>query len=324
MRILITGCGGFMGKHLCNRLMNRTGFWEEAVLFAGVYDETEQRSLEEALLNDGTKMSRWPKILKGDMRDPKQVSAVVKAAKPDYVIHLAAQASVARSFREPELTMAVNVDGTANLLEALRQESPGARILLVGSIDQYGPVDKKEQPVPESHPLAGCSPYGKSKILQEQLARFCVDQYGQDIVLVRAAPHTGPGQARAFAVADWAAQIREMRQGERPHRLITGNLQVIRDITDVRDMAEAYLLLLEKGGTGEVYNAGTGKGVELSRIPPLLGKLGGIEDLQIETDPRRFRPADIPCLVADTAKLRERIGWKPVYTLEETLRDMLA
>ncbi len=325
MRVLVTGAGGFAGAHVCACLLKNTGLWKNIRLFAGVYDEKEQtgflKGLEEyaAITEEDSRI----RILRTDLTNPAEADRMAAEARPDYVLHLAAQSSVSLSFQKPELTMAVNVDGTANLLAALRRHSPKARILIVGSADQYGNVEESRQPIKETEPLAGQSPYGESKILQERLALDCVTRYGQDILLVRAAPHIGRGQSRRFVIADWTAQIREMQEGKRPHKLTVGNTNVIRDMTDVRDIVSAYLLLLKKGKSGEIYNVGSGKGVRLSDIPPVLARIAGISDLELQIDPDRFRPADIPVLVADNTKLRACTGWQPQYTLEQTLTDLL-
>lgn len=313
MRVLITGCGGFVGKHLCSCLEKAEGMWKEAELFACVYNEEEKKRVP----------LPEKQIFISDIRDYEQIYERIEKINPDYVIHLAAQSSVALSFQQPELTMAVNVTGTENLLQALEQVNKEARILLIGSIDQYGNVPKEEQPIKETHPLVSRSPYGESKIKQEALACKRVKEKGQQIVLARSATHVGWGQATTFAIADWVSQVKDMKAGKRPHKLTVGNLDVVRDIADVRDVAWAYLNLLQKGTVGEIYNVSTGRGVCLKDIPPLLGKLAGIDDLEVSIDPKRFRPADIPILVADNHKIYQDIGWRPKYSLEQTLREWL-
>lgn len=333
-RLLITGCGGFAGGHLLAAVKEQAGCgrWQTAdagadackpaeetgeadwTVYAGVLNETE-----------GQRVDLPPaQIVQADMTDRAAVFRMVEAARPDAVVHLAAQASVAVSFREPELTHRVNVDGTGYLLEALRLYAPAARILIVGSVDQYGCVPDERQPIKESEPLTGKSPYGESKRLQEALAASCVREYGQHIILARSAPHVGPGQSRRFAIADWAAQITEMQKQLRPHVLSVGNLSVVRDICDVRDVVRAYLLLLRYGKKGEVYNVGTGTGTRLADIPPMLAALAGIDDLRIQTDADRLRPADIPKLVPDTGRLQACTGFVPRYTICETLQAILA
>lgn len=313
MRVLITGCAGFVGAYLCRAIQQAGGIWEQAEIFAGVYNEEEKKrvSLDPA------------HILLADITNRRQTLEMVQRARPDCIIHLAAQSSVALSFQKPELTMAVNVTGTQNLLDAVEQVCKEARILLIGSIDQYGSVEQEKQPVKETQPLTGRSPYGQSKIQQEAMALAYGTKRGLDIVLARSATHIGPGQATTFAIADWVEQVKEMKQGKRPHELTVGNLDVIRDIADVRDVVRAYLCLIEKGASGEIYNVSTAKGRCLKEIPPLLGRLAGIMDLQVKIDPARFRPADIPMLVADNTKICQETGWRVQYQLEETLIQWL-
>lgn len=321
-RLLITGCGGFAGGHLLAAADADTGvrrFGEKPVetdwmVYAGVLNADEGRRVD----------LPPAQILQADMTDRAAVFQMVETARPDAVVHLAAQASVALSFREPALTHRVNVEGTGFLLEALRLYAPKARVLIVGSIDQYGCVPDERQPIKEDEPLTGQSPYGESKRLQEALAVSCVRDYGQDIILARSAPHVGTGQSRRFAIADWAAQITEMKKQQRPHILSVGNLSVVRDFCDVRDVVRAYLLLLRYGQKGEVYNVGAGTGVRLADVPPMLAALAGIDDLQIQTDADRLRPADIPRLVPDIGKLRACTGFTPHYRISETLKAILA
>ncbi len=320
MRILITGAAGFVGIHLLTYLTEQSRGEEEPLeLFAGVRNLQEQEILKNIRLESRDRLH----VIQADITDEKAVNEMAAYAVPDYVIHLAAQSSVALSFQKPELTYAVNVDGTEYLLTALRRYSPDARILIVGSIDQYGNVPASCQPIPEMYPLTGESPYGQSKRRQEQLASDAWKIHGQKIIAVRSSPHIGTGQARTFAIADWAAQIREMQAGKRSHELVTGNLDVVRDITDVRDIINAYWLLLKKGIPGEIYNVGRGEGVRLSDIPPLLAEIAGITDLIIRQDPARLRPVDVPMLIPDVSRLKSHTGWEAKYRLEDTLRDVV-
>lgn len=245
----------------------------------------------------------------GDVLDSDALSAAVKEV--DAVVHLAAASSVGRSFGDAAEVWRTNVLGTVNVVEAMRAEAPSARLLLASSGEVYGRAEVV--PTPEEAPVAPVSPYAASKAAAE-LA--CI---GVDAVVARAFPHTGPGQDERFAVGSWAAQLARLRS-EGGGTLRVGDLEVERDLTDVRDVCRAYRLLLDAPvGT---YNVCSGRTVPLSRVVDVLVAAAGVP-VTVERDEERLRPAEIRVLAGDPSKLHTATGWEPEIPLERTLGDAL-
>jgi GDP-4-dehydro-6-deoxy-D-mannose reductase len=281
-RTLVTGASGFVGIHLLELL------GDEAV-------PTE-----------------------ADVTDPEAVARVVRETEPRAVIHLAALSSVGDSWEAPSRTWEVNALGTVNVLEAVRRHRPDARVLVVSSEQVYG--RPAQLPTPESTPVAPVSPYAASKAAAEVACTQAAES-GLDVVVVRPFQHEGPGRDERFAVGSWSRQLAELELAG-GGALRVGNLEVERDITDVRDVCRAYRLLLEPSVAAGVYNVATGKTVRLSRVVALLVGLAGVP-VTVEQDPSRLRPADIPVLCGDSSKLRGATGWEPQIPLEQTLSDTL-
>ena len=253
-----------------------------------------------------------------DVTDPKAVANAVRETEPRAVVHLAALSSVGDSWGAPATTWEVNAIGTVNVLEAVRRERPDARALVVSTEQVYGRT--KQLPTPESAPVAPVSPYAASKAAAE-LACTQGAENGLDVVVARPFQHEGPGRDERFAVGSWTRQLAELELAG-GGTLRVGNLDVERDITDVRDVCRAYRLLLEPSAAAGVYNVASGKAVRLSRVVALLVGLARVP-VTVEQDPGRLRPADIPVLCGDSSKLRRATGWKPEIPLEQTLADTL-
>ncbi len=261
-------------------------------------------------------------IRRCDLLDAADVRRAVSGFGPDLVFHLAAQSSAAASFDDPVGTMRTNVMGTLNLLEALR-ENGGARVLLTGSAEEYGRRERREMPLAEDAPIEPVSPYAASKAAQNILAMQYHRAFGMEVLATRSFNHTGPGQTPVFVLPSFARQCAEIRAGLREPVLRTGNLDVVRDFLDVRDVVEAYLLLAEKGKAGETYNVCSGTGLALSEAVAVLVEMTGME-ISVERDPRRFRPADVPVLVGDNGKLAGDCDWSPSVGKDKMLGDLFA
>lgn len=310
MRVLITGAGGFVGKHLIDCIREKG----EAEIFATALDEREAANIDLPETN----------ITQIDITDREKVDALIAKVRPDYIYHLAAQASVGLSWKIPNVTLRVNIEGTLNILEAMRKaELLKTRILLIGSAEQYGKVTAKDLPISENQSVVAGNPYSISKIAQEQLANIYKDAYGMDICIVRAFNHIGVGQRPDFVIADWAGQIVEIEKGNKEPKLFVGNIKVKRDFTDVRDIVKAYTMIMEKGVSGEIYNVGSGKSISLEELLQTMISLSKEKNIEICVDPNKVRAADIEDLVADNTKLRETIGWEKTISLETTLTDIL-
>jgi GDP-4-dehydro-6-deoxy-D-mannose reductase len=284
MRTLVTGAEGFVGRHAVERLQAA---------------DVETISFE------------------GDVRDADTCLSQVRGAQPDAVLHLAAIASVADAWRNPDAVSDVNVGGTRNLLAAVAAVAPQARFLFVSSGEIYGAVPVSEQPIDEATRPQPTSPYATSKLEAETFTRGS----GLDAVIARPFPHIGPGQDTRFAIASFASQIAEIERGAEPV-LHVGNLDARRDISDVRDVVSAYAALLAATGTPGPYNVCSGRSVRIGDVLASLLSLARRE-IEVRPDPERLRPADIPLLLGDPARIERDLGWRAERPLEQTLLDIL-
>jgi len=307
--VLITGIAGFVGGHLTDLL--RAEHPEARI--AGL---VRPGSKAPATLGEGVR------LMEADLEDAASVEAAVAAVRPESIIHLAGQSSVHESWANPAGTLRTNVIGLLNLFEAVRRRRLSPRVLVVGSAEEYGAVDPGAPPLREDAPLRPLSPYAVSKVAQGYLALQYALSQDLAVVRTRTFPHTGPGRGEAFAESSFARQIAEIEAGRRRPVLEVGNLEAIRDFTDVRDVVRAYWALLERGASGEVYNVCSGRGRSIGDILRSLLEIAGVRvDLQVDRE--RLRPSDLPALVGDPSKLREATGWEPRIPLERTFRDLL-
>lgn len=310
MQVLITGAGGFVGSHLVDFLRRR-----------------EPRARIHGVLKPGSTplLGSWEDVsaIEADLEDAAAAEAAVAAARPDRIVHLAAQSSVQQSWRDPAGTWRANVMGLLNLLEAVRRLSLSPRILVVGSSDEYGRVDPEALPIREDAPLRPHSPYAASKAAQGYLALQYALGHHLGIVRTRTFPHTGPGRGAAFAESSFARQVAEIAAGRARPVVRVGNLEVVRDFTDVRDVVRAYWALLDKAEAGSVFNVCSGKGVRLRELLETLCALGGVE-VEVVVDADRLRPTDVSALIGDSTRLRRVTGWEPEIPIERTLGDLLA
>ena len=305
MRVLVTGVGGFVGAHLARRLRDRG----DEVIGVGVADAPP--ATRELLAAE----------LRADVIDTAAIAAAVAEVKPDAVVHLAAQSSAGRSFEQPVETFRINAAGTWNLLEAVRGAVPRARVLVVGTGEVYGPQPEGSR-VAEDAPFAPVSPYALSKAAADAMAEAAAEAHGLDVVRTRSFGHSGPGQTTTFVIPSIARQIAALEAGGGEPVVKVGNLEVTRDLCDVRDVADAYVALLERGRTGAAYNVGSGRGVQLTDVAARLVAQAR-RPLRLEVDPARMRPADVSWLVADVTAIARDTGWHATTPLEVTLADVL-
>jgi len=294
-RLLVTGRSGFVGQSLAQAL-----------------DTAEQGK-------------RWslvdiPDTL--DLRDRAAIAQLVAQARPDAVLHLAAQSAVPESIRDPETTLQINVTGTLHLLQALDAIAFRGRFLYVGTGEVYGLVPEAELPVAETRLPRPRNPYAVSKLAAEALCWQWHASHRTDVVLARPFNHIGAGQSDRFAVSDFAHQIVAIKRGLRAPVIRVGDLDVTRDFTDVRDVIDAYFALLERGIAGEIYNVCSGAEHSLAAILRELVELGGV-DVKIETEPERMRRAEQRRMRGDASKIRAATGWTATTPLRVSLRAAL-
>jgi GDP-4-dehydro-6-deoxy-D-mannose reductase len=309
MKILITGVTGFAGSHLADFALARGD--------VEVFGTARWRSPSQNIEHIADKIT----VIDADLRDASSIESLVADIKPDWIFHLAAQSYVVSSWKLPSETITTNIVGTVNIFEAVRRAKYTPRILVACSSEEYGYVEPDEVPITEANPLRPLSPYGVSKVGQDLLSYQYFKSYGLDVVRTRAFNHTGPRRGRVFVCSNFAIQIIEAAKGLRPD-VSVGNLDAVRDFTDVRDTVRAYWLALERAEAGEVYNICSGKGFSIREVVEKLIALSGA-DVEVRVEPERLRPSDVPLLVGDNSKFVGRTGWRPEIPFDQTLADIL-
>ncbi len=316
MRALVTGIAGFAGSHLAELLL-----WRGGEVFGLVMPGGSLENLDE--IRDDARCVGQLQLSEADIVQGERLVEILADIRPDQVYHLAAISSVRRSLEDPGETFRVNTLGTRNLLEAIRRAGVRPRILVVSSAEAYGESARFPRPLREEDALLPVSPYGASKAAAEVVARRYGSEEGLPIVRVRPFPHTGPRHAPHFVFSDWARQLAEAEAGRRPPRLLVGNLVVRRDLSDVRDVVAAYVLALERGDAGSVYNVCAGRVYTLREV---LDTLIGLSHLEVEVviQPERMRPQDLMVLAGSPETFHARTGWEASTPITRTLSDLLS
>lgn len=308
MRVLVTGLTGFVGGHLAEHLLD-----------AG--DQVCGWSARGCWPPDLGHLARSARLDRVDLTSTPidDLAGRIAEARPDAIYHLAAWAHPSRSRAEPASTWATNLGGTLRLLEGVRLSGLGPRILVVGTGLCYA-APAGGLSIDESSPLTDDTPYATSKAAADRLALEHRRAHYTWVIVARPMQHTGPRQ-RQYAVSEWAQQVARIERGATAE-LEHGELSILRDYTDVRDVVRAYRLLIERGTPGEVYNVGSGRE---TRIGDLLDRLKALARVPVPTrlNERFIRPNDPPRLVLNTKKLREATGWEPQYPIDRTLADLL-
>ena len=347
--VLITGITGFVGSWLTEILSSSTVDANICGLLRR-QSNPNLRNIQHLLDRKNIK------LIKGDLQDMGSIVNAIKESEADVIYHLAAQSFVPHSFASPIDTYSTNVTGTLNVLEALRLTPRNVALHYAGSSEEYGLVIQNtdhykamlskyniilpvpdfddndnvinEAPVKETNPLrtVGTSPYGSSKRQAEDACRTYVSCYGLDVHITRAFNHTGPRRGNEFVTSEITRQI---AQGiKENHKNITlGNLDSIRDFTDVRDIVMGYLAVIEKGTKGDVYNLASGKGITIAELLEIslniARKYYKIEDMSYQLDKSRLRPTDLPVLIGDASKAREKLNWDNYIPLNRTILEMI-
>jgi GDP-4-dehydro-6-deoxy-D-mannose reductase len=310
MRVLITGITGFAGSHLADYCLERGD--------AEVHGLIRWRSRTENIEHLGGKVM----LHECDLRDAGSTRDVIEHVRPEYIFHLAAQSFVPTSWRAPSESLTTNVLGQLHVFEAVRKVGHQCRIQIACSSEEYGMVYENEVPITEDNPLRPLSPYGVSKVGQDMLGYQFYMSYHMDIVRTRGFNHTGPRRGPVFVCSDFAKQIVDIEMGRREPVMYVGNLDAMRDFTDVRDMVKAYWLSLEKGKPGEVYNICREKSWKIRDILDLLVGMSSVK-IEVKVDQTRLRPSDVPILKGDCSRFKRDTGWSPEIPFEKTLEDIL-
>ena len=258
-----------------------------------------------------------------DLLDRLATANVLESFQPEYILHLASVSSVAQSWHTPLDSFVNNTNIFLNLVEQLRIKKSNCRILSIGSSEEFGDVTEKELPLTEEHPLKPVSPYAVARVSQEMLSKIYADGFSMDIVMTRSFNHIGPGQKEMFVISSFAKQLVNLsRRNEPLNTITTGNLSVIRDFVDVRDVVRAYYLLLKKGKRGEVYNICSGKGIVLKDI---VIKMSELLNMKIETitNSDLIRPNENKKVVGSYKKINEEFSWEPEISIEKSLSDII-
>lgn len=257
-----------------------------------------------------------------DIMDKEAIVALLMEIRPDYIFHLAAQSSVGLAWKNPILTVDVNIKGSINVMDAVRELFYKPRVLLIGSGEEYGHIQPGESPITETNLLRPGNIYAATKACQNMIGNIYSKAYDMELMMVRAFNHIGPGQAPMFVVSDFCKQVVEIEKGLREPVMMVGNLAARRDFTDVRDVVKAYVALVQKGEPGETYNVGSGNAREIRQILDLIISMSD-KDVRVEIDPNKIRPVDVPIIEADITKLNRLTGWKPQIPFEQTVKETL-
>ena len=312
-KYLITGFSGFVGRHFIEYLESN----EKNCLVKGLDIQHPDFRFDHY---KNVKIS-FEKI---DLLSKDQVEYVIHEFQPNYILHLASYSSVAYSWKDPVQSFQNNTNIFLNLIDAVRKLNIDTRILSIGSSEEYGNVNDEDLPLKEDHKLNPISPYAVARISQEYLSEVYIDGYGIDIVLTRSFNHIGPMQKSVFVVSSLAKQLVEIKKaGKNKGGIVTGDVSIVRDFTDVRDVVCAYYLLLKDGKKGNLYNVCSGIGLSIKDIIDMMAKQLNIE-VDINIDNRLIRPADNKKIIGSNEKIKRELGWQNNIPLERSLKDIIA
>ncbi|HEV2845077.1 MAG TPA: GDP-mannose 4,6-dehydratase [Thermoanaerobaculia bacterium] len=312
MRALITGITGFAGSHLAEYLLAEHPDVE-------VYGTFRWRSRMDNLEDiDEHKI----KLVEADLRDYTSMHRALEISRPDVIFHLAAQSFVPSSWNAPNDTIVTNVTGQTNLFEAIRALKLDPVVQIACSSEQYGLVLPHETPIKETNPLRPLSPYAVSKVAQDYLGYQYFQSYGLKAVRTRGFNHTGPRRGHVFVTSNFCSQVAAIEAKLQEPVIRVGNLEAIRDFTDVRDMVRADWLAVTKATPGDVYNIATGEGIHIREMLDMVLSHSKVE-VKIEVDSERLRPSDVEILIGDASKFKADTGWEPRIPFEQTVQDLL-
>ncbi len=312
MKALITGITGFAGSHLAEYLLEHQPHVE-------VHGTRRWRSP----MDNVSHLEGKVHFHEMDMTDSNSVELVLDTVRPDFIFHLAAQSFVPTSWSAPASTFDTNVRGQINIFEAVRGLGIDPVIQIACSSEEYGLVHPEETPITEENPLRPLSPYAVSKVSQDYLGYQYFQSYGIKAIRTRGFNHTGPRRGDVFVTSNFAKQLARIKAGLDEPVIRVGNLDAVRDFTDVRDTVRAYWLAVNHAKPGEVYNICSGSGITIRELLDRLIERSGVE-VKIEQDPARMRPSDVEILLGDCSKFKKDTGWEPEIPFDQTLDDIVA
>jgi len=309
-KFLITGVSGFVGQHFIDYL--ETAAVKADVMGIDLVENKSDRSC--AYVKQSFKQV--------DLLDGHEIGGVLFEFQPDYVLHLASYSSVAFSWKEPVLSFQNNMNVFLNLVETIRRLGLKTRLLSVGSSEAYGNINQHHLPLVEEAPLDPVSPYAVARVSQELLSKVYAEAYGVDLVITRSFNHIGIGQKDIFAISSFAKRIAEIKKsGCKKGVLSTGDLQIVRDFLDVRDVVRAYYLLLTQGKKGRIYNVCSGKGHVLQEVVDELASIAGVE-ISTKLNPVFVRPSDNRVIIGSNKRIYDDLGWRPNISFQQSLKDI--
>lgn len=299
-KVLIFGAGGFVGNYLSREFLDH-GY--------SVYGSDKQK---------GVMLPKEVEFVQAELLDSEKVEKVVRKIEPDIIVNLAAVSSVGASWGIPQTTISVNVVGALNIMEAARKLENKAKIMFVGSSEEYVMTDKA---INEECDLDASNPYGISKVTQEQFAKLYREQYGMQIYCVRPFNHTGVGQRDSFVLPSWCKQVAEIEKSGKPGVIKVGNLTVKRDFSHVKDIVRAYRMIVESDNCDVIYNVGSGKAYPLDEMLHYIIGLSS-QEITIEVDRSRIRPTDQQVICCDHSLITSELVWEPEYTVFNALKEI--
>lgn len=312
--VLITGFSGFVARHFVEYLAQKC----KNVHVVGI--DVNEPAYSLSVYEPNVKID----FFNVDMTDKEALKRVFESYIPDYVLHLAAYSSVAYSWSHPSESFLNNSNIFLNLIEIIRDYNAKCRILSVGSSEEYGLVKQEDLPLRENQDLMPLSPYAVARVSQEMLSKVFSDAYGLNIILTRSFNHIGPRQDQRFVVPSFIKRIIDIKvTGVTDGCIETGDLSIIRDFVDVRDVVRAYYLLLIKGHVGQIYNICSGIPVKLSRIVEMVNEHLNM-NVTTKVNPKYVRPQDNPIIVGSPFKIENELGWYPEIPLRKTISDMIS
>ena len=317
-KVFITGITGMVGSHLADYLLKNTNL--------EIHGLIRVRSPLDNIEHLIDKINKKKRIFLhyGDLRDSKSLNDIFKKIKPELIFHLAAQSFPLTSFYSPIDTYETNILGTSRLLETIKNFSPNSLIHVCSSSEIFGRVDKDKIPINEDCSFHPASPYAISKIGTDCIARFYFEAYNLKILVTRMFTHTGPRRGDVFSESTFAKQISMIEASLQEPKIYVGNLDSLRTYADVRDAVKAYYMLVTINPTsGEYYNIGGNYTCKIADMLYYLISQSTVKNIEIVTDPERLRPIDADLQVPDITKFQNHTGWKPEYTFEQTMNDLL-